>query len=429
MRKSAGCRGTGQGALELKCVPSASEHHVGVVVPTGPRKHVSKRQLGDALLEQPVRRLKHLHCLPRHRLRLIEVALSSKDFGANRPPNRLGGHPVGLGLTLSRMKETSADPAVEWLLQSADPSIRYLTLTEVLDHSSGSPEVQRVLPAVAKSPKVRTLLSGQRDDGGFGVHPYRKWTGAFWRLVALAELAVPSSHPALAPLVDHVLRWLEGQDRGAPATTVNGRVRAHATQDGYALAALCILGMADHPRVHTVARSLVAWQWPDGGWNCDRSPSARHSSFHETHGPIWGLAEFFQRTKHHDARACADNGGEFLLKHALFRSERTGRPIHPGFLQLRFPPYWHYDILQGLWALSRFDKVRDKRASEALDVVEGKRGTDGRWRADGYWWKPPGSRGSSVEIVDWGRRGPNEWVTLRALRVLKSAGRLRLPRL
>jgi hypothetical protein len=36
--------------------------------------------------------------------------------------------------------------------------------------------------------KVTALLSGQRGDGGFGVHPYRKWTGAHWRLVSLAEL-------------------------------------------------------------------------------------------------------------------------------------------------------------------------------------------------------------------------------------------------
>jgi hypothetical protein len=27
-------------------------------------------------------------------------------------------------------------------------------------------------------------------------------------------------------------------------------------------------------------------------------------------------------------------------------------------------------------------------------------------------------------VVDWGRRGPNETITLNALRVLKAAGRL-----
>jgi hypothetical protein len=93
-------------------------------------------------------------------------------------------------------------------------------------------------------------------------------------------------------------------------------------------------------------------------------------------------------------------------------------------VRLRFPPYWHYDILEGLWVLARLDKVSDPRAAEALDILEGKRRSDGTWHSDGYWWKPPGSSGSNVEVVDWGRGGPNEWVTLRALRILKAANRV-----
>jgi hypothetical protein len=281
------------------------------------------------------------------------------------------------------------------------------------------------MTTIASGPRVRALLSGQGEDGGFGVHPYRKWTGGFWRLVALAELALPARHPALPPLVEHVLKWLEGERRAGPAIDIRGRVRAHATQDGYALAALCRLGLSGHPSVKKIARSLVAWQWPDGGWNCDRSPNAAHSSFHETHGPIWGLAEFVRHTKDREAALSAEKGVDFLLRHGLFRSERTGRVAHPQLLKLRYPPYWHYDLLQGLWVLSRSDRSDDPRAGEALDVLESKRHGDGRWRAEGYWWKPPGSGGSNVEVVDWGRRGPNEWVTLRALRVLKSAGKLR----
>ena len=48
---------------------------------------------------------------------------------------------------------------------------------------------------------------------------------------------------------------------------------------------------------------------------------------------------------------------------------------------------------------------------------------DGRWQAGGYWWKPPGSK-TQAEVVDWGRRGPNEMITLNALRVLRLADRL-----
>ena len=61
---------------------------------------------------------------------------------------------------------------------------------------------------------------------------------------------------------------------------------------------------------------------------------------------------------------------------------------------------------------------------EAVDIVEAKRQLDGCWKAEGFYWVPLGKRRSNVEVVDWGRRGPNEMITLNALRVLKAAGRV-----
>jgi hypothetical protein len=112
----------------------------------------------------------------------------------------------------------------------------------------------------------------------------------------------------------------------------------------------------------------------------------------------------------------------FLAKR-LFRSPRTGDVLRESYLQLRHPPYWHYDILQGLLVLSRLGVVDDPRAADALDELEGRRLRDGRWRPSAYWWSKPGSSGSNVEVVDWGRGGPNELLTLNALRVLRAAGR------
>jgi hypothetical protein len=38
----------------------------------------------------------------------------------------------------------------------------------------------------------------------------------------------------------------------------------------------------------------------------------------------------------------------------------------------------------------------------------------------------PGST-TAPEVVDWGRSGPNQMITLNALRALKAVGRLTLP--
>ena len=68
-----------------------------------------------------------------------------------------------------------AHAAVTWLLSSTEPAIRLLARRDVL----GEPAVADAdAGLVLTGPKVTAQLSGQRSDGGFGAHPYRKWTGA-----------------------------------------------------------------------------------------------------------------------------------------------------------------------------------------------------------------------------------------------------------
>lgn len=316
------------------------------------------------------------------------------------------------------------DPAVRWLLASKDPSIRYLTLTEVLDEPPDAPEARAARDRIPEGPRVRALLAGQRDDGGFGVHPYKKWTGAHWRLVSLVELAIPAEDARARAAADHVLRWLDGDAHRRRVSRIGGLIRAHASQEGNALAACSRLGLVDDPRVKGLAASLREWQWPDGGWNCDTGRHARHSSFYESLPALWGLVEYHRATGDRPTRDVVARGAEFFLRHRLFRSERTGDVIDETWIKLHYPLYWHYDVLQALRILALAGKGNDPRAEEALDVIEARRRPDGRWRSQGTYWRPPGSKGSNVEAVDWGRGGPNEMITLNALRVLKAAGRL-----
>ena len=272
--------------------------------------------------------------------------------------------------------------------------------------------------AILDGPKVRALLSGQQRDGGFGVRPYPKWAGAHWRLVSLVELGVPTGEPRAVAAAETVLDWLTGAEHRRGIRELDGLVRRCASQEGNALAVACRLGLAGDPRTRWLAESLVEWQWPDGGWNCDLRASGRRSSFHETLATMWGLHEYAAATGDDAARVAAGRAAELFLEHRLFRSTRTGEPIHPSFVALHYPPYWHYDVLQALLVLSRMGLATDERAWDALELLERLRLEDGRWRPGGYWWRPPGSGGSNVEVVDWGRNGPNELITLNALRVL-----------
>ncbi|MFQ5986978.1 MAG: hypothetical protein ACE5KQ_06430 [Thermoplasmata archaeon] len=313
-----------------------------------------------------------------------------------------------------------------WLLASEDPSIRYLTLHHLLEETD-SPRVREVKREILEGSRVRALLSSQEADGGFGVHPYKKWTGAHWRLVSLVELGVPSGEPRAMAAAEQVLGWLAGTSHRERIVTINGLPRVHASMEGNALAVCSRLGLADRSEVRLLADSLIEWQWPDGGWNCREGTDVHHSSFYESLAPLWGLVEFHRATSIGKALEAAHRTTEFFLAHRLFRSERTGEVINTEWLKLHYPLYWHYDVLQALRILALATSLDDPRAQEALDVLEERRLPDGRWRPGAYYWYPPGSRKSNVEVVDWGRGGPNRMITLNALRVLKAGGRA-LPR-
>lgn len=312
--------------------------------------------------------------------------------------------------------DEQTESGVAWLLESDEPAIRRLTRRDVLH--------ERADDDVLDGEKVRALFAGQQPDGGFGVHPYKKWIGAHWRLVSLVELGIPAGEPRATLAAGTVLDWLTGEEHRSGISRIGGLTMRCASQEGNALAVSTRLGLADDPRTRLLAESLIEWQWPDGGWNCDVDAGGRRSSFHESLAPAWGLHEYAAATGDATAAAAARRTAELLLDHRLFRALDTGEVIHPSWLALHYPPYWHFDILQAMLVLSRMGLATDPRSEDALEVLERRRLSDGRWRPGGYWWFAPGTSSGRTDVVDWGRSVPNEMITLNALRVLEGAGRL-----
>jgi hypothetical protein len=302
------------------------------------------------------------------------------------------------------------DATVEWLLRSDEPSVRLLTRRDLLH------ETNLDFGEVLEGTWVRALFAGQRADGSFGSHPYSKWTGAHWRLVSLVELGIPAAEPRAMAAAEAVLNWLATDEHRSSVPRIEGLARAHASQEGNALAVCVRLGMAEDPRVQRMAASLLEWQWPDGGWNCATRASGRRSSFHESLAPMWGLFEYASATGSRPAHDAAFGAAELFLDHHLFRSLSTGEVIKREWLTLHYPPYWHYDVLQALLILSRMGLAGDTRCSDAIALLQQRRRADGCWQPGSYWWRPHAN-----EVVDWGRSGPNQMLTLNALRVLNAA--------
>lgn len=293
--------------------------------------------------------------------------------------------------------------------------------------------VRGLADAIRDSARVATLLSERGRDGRIPQHPYTKWTGAHWVLATLADLGYPRGDRSLVPLREQVLEWQLDKRRLFPARStrepylapileIAGRVRIHASLEGNALYALTALGLDDE-RCDRLADRLIETQWPDGGWNCDRTRSASHSSFEETLLPLRGLIwHARERGSRRSARA-ARRAAEFLKERRLFRRKTTGRVIASDFVDLHYPCYWHYDVLFALKVLAEGGLLRDSRCDEAVARVRSRERPDGGFPADAKFWGGRSSR-SGRTLVKWGPvdgRRSNEFVTADALWVLARA--------
>ena len=79
------------------------------------------------------------------------------------------------------------DTAVEWLLASKEPAIRYRARTWLLGRRETHPAVRADGNGIQSGPIVATLVDLPQPR----THPYRKWAGVHWRLVSLADFELP----------------------------------------------------------------------------------------------------------------------------------------------------------------------------------------------------------------------------------------------
>src|SRR5690606_25384184 len=151
----------------------------------------------------------------------------------------------------------------------------------------------------------------------------------------------------------------------------------------------------------------------DGGWNCE-APKSRRSSFHTTICVLEGLIEYERAVgPAPEIAAARRRAEEYLLERALFRRRSTGQAALPAFLELAYPPRYHYDILRALDYFRSAGVEPEPRMREAVQILETKRQPDGRWFLE--------RSHDDVLALPFGESvgGPSRWNTLRALRVLR----------
>jgi len=321
----------------------------------------------------------------------------------------------------SEQQASNEKSVIQWLLDS-DPSIRWQVMRDLIGAHAEEIAVERA--RVATEGWGAQLLAIQGADGSWAGTAFNQgWDSTMHVLSLLCEFGLdPASSEArrAVDLVRDHVRWMgwdwdgkwQGQDfvgnpffAGEVEPCINGQVMASGAYFGQ-----------DCQRI---LDRLLAEQLPDGGWNCEAENGSTRSSFNTTICVLEALLEYELAGGTNDAVTEARlRGQEYLLERHLFHRLSTGEALERDregstiFTRFAFPTWWHYDVLRGLEYLRRAGVTPDERMDEAINLVESKRGGDGRWLLEVRY---PGNM--PVEI-DEGEGQPSRWITLRTLRVL-----------
>ena len=163
---------------------------------------------------------------------------------------------------------------------------------------------------------------------------------------------------------------------------------------------------------------LLGEQLEDGGWNCN-APESKRSSFNTTICVLEGLREYEAAYGANPAvTRSSRRGQEYLLERRMYKSLTSGEVINRVWMRFAFPTTWHYDILRGLDYLRSAGVSPDERVNEAVDIVEKRAHQNGRWPLNLL-------HDDRVPFdMEPGVGKASRWNTLRALRVLKWAGKV-----
>lgn len=226
-------------------------------------------------------------------------------------------------------------PIVQQLLQSDEPSVRYRISTGVLGLALDSAEALKLRQEIRNSPRVRAMLVPLGAEGKLSWDTYQKWKGVFWTLLVLADIGYPTGDDSLRPLAEQDYKWLLEPKRLKSIPQIDGRWRRCVCQEGGAVFSLVKLGLKD-PSIDQLVQLMLKWQWPDGGWNCDKHPSASHSSFHESFTPLRALNTYWQVSGDPQVKAAVDRTVELFLSHHLYKRSSNQQVINPVFTQFSY---------------------------------------------------------------------------------------------
>lgn len=332
-------------------------------------------------------------------------------------------------------KDQLKKDSLPWLLEAESPGVRYLALRDLLELPGEDAELKTTRRTAHQAGPIAVLLD-KMDPAGFWVEPgpgyLPKYTSTVWSLILLAQLGANIEEDArieqaCAYVLDHTLaKGGQFSISGPPSGTID-------CLQGNLCWALVEMGCQD-------ARLELAFDWMARSVTgegiaplTDKQAAVRY--YAGKCGPTfacgannnlscaWGAAKVMlalgkwpaQKRTPQIERAI-EHGVSFLFSvdpaSAEYPSGWNEKPSQ-NWWKFGFPIFYVTDLLQIVEALAALGYGADPRLARALAIVLEKQDAEGRWLLEYHY--------AGKTWLDFGpKKQPNKWVTLRALRALKT---------
>lgn len=331
------------------------------------------------------------------------------------------------------------DDSLPWLLESENPGVRYLAMRDLLDLPPDDKKLKSARKLAHKEGPIAHVLSRMNEEGywqrpGTGYGP--KYKSTVWALILLAQLGASMQEEkrirlACSYYLDHALSpggQISAMTNNAPSGTID-------CLQGNMLWSLVSLG-CDDPRLDVAFEWMARTVTGEGIAPVNDKQAPVRYYAHKC-GPTfacgannklpcaWGGVKVLLALSQVPAEkrtvlieAAIHQGVEFFLgidpSMAGYPSGWAEKPSG-SWWKFGFPVFYVTDILQIAEALAALGYIKDPRLANTLELIRSKQDEQGRWpleyNYDGKTWMRFGKM-----------KQPNEWVTLRTLRVLKQAG-------
>lgn len=294
----------------------------------------------------------------------------------------------------------NGDP-LPWLLGAENPSVRFWTLRDIMGLPPDEKEVVQARLDISELPLVIDLIASQKADGHWGDDPAKPYTaaGTLGVLIVLYTLGVAPDERTAAGC-DSFLRFCQSKEGGFSMVKTRPSGISPCTT-GEHLPMLMYFGMGNHPRVRSAFMFLIQDMSSEDPLDCGR---------YQHQACLWGAIAALNGLAFlpGELRTPQSEAVVVRLSDALLDAIYDFDGEHKRWLTFGVPRGW--DLLSALRALAEHGRANDPRFTPLLELFLQQQDEYGRFLC-----------GSSSRTWPLEKRNrPSKWVTLDAVRLLKT---------